>query len=296
MIDSSKTLLNTQVSDFLWQNAFFWRLQLCIFSHFFLRLEGIIFHDLILRHWVCSHFTFIHFWLLRWFGLVFQQQNTLSRFTTRIIIGFHISYFAYFSSLVQLISLYIFHRFFRNMRILLSIFFLLFLSACSLPGTQQEWVSDGTTIVYQGSGFTTLVPKSWQQAENSTLPIPPRGSIVLAYMSKDVRYGFSSNYVIMMDNIDAIVTSKKYSELNHIQTTRNYLEYTKLEELPVTFKDSDTSLLYVFEARYNKTTPRMKFVQTAKTCWTKVYLLHATVSLDKTVDKYVDLLSSFECQ
>ncbi len=100
----------------------------------------------------------------------------------------------------------------------------------------------------------------------------------------------------MSDSLDTPVTSKKYSELNHIQTTKNYLEYTKLQELPFTFTDADESIMYVFEARYNKTTPRMKFIQTAKVCGTRVYLLHASVSLDKVVDKYIELLKTFECK
>lgn len=115
-------------------------------------------------------------------------------------------------------------------------------------------------------------------------------------MSKEVKYGFSNNYVIMADSIDIPITSKKYSELNHIQTTRNYLEYTKLQEIPISFSDSDTSLLYVFEARYNKTTPRMKFIQTAKTCGTRVYLLHVSLSLEKVPDKFIELLKTFMCK
>ncbi len=181
------------------------------------------------------------------------------------------------------------------MRIILFCFFAFALSACSLPGTQTE-SSDSLTVPYAGSGFSTEIPKTWEKAENSVLPIPIRGTIALAYMSKDVRYGFSNNYVIMADNIANPVTSKKYSELNHIQTTKNYLEFTKLQELPIVFGDSDTSLLYVFEARYNKTTPRMKFLQTAKVCGTRVYLLHISVSLDKAPDKYVELMKTFTCQ
>ena len=100
----------------------------------------------------------------------------------------------------------------------------------------------------------------------------------------------------MADSINTPVTSKKYSELNHIQTTKNYLEYTKIQELPIAFGDSDTSLLYVFEARYNKTTPRMKFIQTAKVCGTQVYLLHISVSLDKAPEKYIELLKTFACK
>lgn len=100
----------------------------------------------------------------------------------------------------------------------------------------------------------------------------------------------------MRDELRTPLTSKKYSELNYIQTTRNYLEYTKLQELPIAFSDTDTSLLYVFEARYNKTTPRMKFIQTAKVCGTNVYLLHIALSLDKAPEKYIELMKSFQCK
>lgn len=181
------------------------------------------------------------------------------------------------------------------MRILIFCFLSLSLIGCSLPGTQDE-PTDSTTVLYEGTGFTTMVPSTWEKASGMSLPIPTRGTVILAYISKDVRYGFSNNYIVMSDSLDTPVTSKKYSELNHIQTTKNYLEYTKLQELPFTFTDADESIMYVFEARYNKTTPRMKFIQTAKVCGTRVYLLHASVSLDKVVDKYIELLKTFECK
>lgn len=99
-----------------------------------------------------------------------------------------------------------------------------------------------------------------------------------------------------MDEIKSPITSRTYSELNHIQTTKNYLEYTKLQEIPLSFSDTDTSLMYVFEAKYNKTTPTMKFLQTAKVCGTKVYLLHASVALWQKTDNYEKLLQSFVCK
>jgi hypothetical protein len=181
------------------------------------------------------------------------------------------------------------------MRILLFCLSCVLFVWCSLPWTQTE-SKDSVTIIYEGSWFSTFVPSSWEKAENTILPMPVRGSIALAVMSPDVRYGFSNNYIVMADSLDMPITSKKYSELNHIQTTKNYLEYTKLQELPIVFWDSDTSLLYVFEARYNKTTPRMKFIQTAKVCGTRVYLLHIAVSLDKTPDKYIELMKTFVCK
>jgi hypothetical protein len=93
------------------------------------------------------------------------------------------------------------------------------------------------------------------------------------------------------------MTSTKYSELNHIQTSKNYLEYTRIKDEMITFNDqADSSHVYTFEARYNQTTPKMKFIQTARVCGTKVYLLHFTLSLEKNPDNYLELLKSFTCK
>ncbi len=178
--------------------------------------------------------------------------------------------------------------------LLLPILTILFAS-CTLPGTQIE-SSDETIVQYEGTGFSTSLPKTWTQADVSLLPIPSRWSVVAAFIAPEVRYGFSHNYIIMMDEIKSPITSRKYSELNHIQTTKNYLEYTKLQQSVITFADTDTSTLYVFEARYNKTTSQMKFLQTAKVCGTRVYLLHASVALGQNTNNYEKLFSSFTCK
>ena len=91
------------------------------------------------------------------------------------------------------------------------------------------------------------------------------------------------------------MTSKRYSELNQIQTTRNYLEYTKISDDAILFVGDDESRVTVFEARYNTTTARMKFIQTAKVCGTKVYLIHAAIALDKNPDNYISLFKTFTC-
>ncbi len=100
----------------------------------------------------------------------------------------------------------------------------------------------------------------------------------------------------MQDTLENIVTSEKYSELNNLQTMRNYLEYTKLQDIPFTFSDAEISRLYVFEARYNQTTPKMQFIQTARVCGANVYLLHVSLSLDKSPTNYIELLKSFKCK
>jgi hypothetical protein len=140
------------------------------------------------------------------------------------------------------------------------------------------------------------VPKNWSGSSIEALPNPRIGSIIAAYVSPDVKAGFSNNLVILQDILANIMTSSRYSELNNIQTTKNYLEYKKITDTPFTFTDGETSRLYVFEARYNENTPKMKFIQTARVCGTKVYLLHFTLSLDKNPEIYSKLLESFTCK
>jgi hypothetical protein len=99
----------------------------------------------------------------------------------------------------------------------------------------------------------------------------------------------------MKDILEVPMTSKRYSEMNQIQTMKNYLEYTKISDKAILFDDEDESRVTVFEAKYNTTTPRMKFIQTVKTCGTSIYLIHASIALDKSTDNYVDLFRTFSC-
>lgn len=186
------------------------------------------------------------------------------------------------------------------MRVFFLAFSLCFLVSCSLPGTQTETSVDSAsadnTVQFKNDTVSISVPKAWIQAKSNEIPLPRHGNIVTAYISPDVKYGFSNNLIIMKDVLGSLVTSAKYSELNNLQTSRNYLEYTKLQDTAFAFSDSEASRLYVFEARYNQTTPKMKFIQTARVCGSSVYLLHVSLSLDKTPDNYISLLKTFQCK
>lgn len=115
---------------------------------------------------------------------------------------------------------------------------LLLLSSCTiLPGTQVE-IQDNASI-YSNSGFSMQVPELWTPNTGGTLPTPRSGMISLALISPDVRYGFSNNLLIMRDSLNGIITSKKYAELSSVQSSANYLEYTKLQDDPIIFSDTD---------------------------------------------------------
>ena len=172
---------------------------------------------------------------------------------------------------------------------------LLLLSSCSiLPGTQEEIQSNAR--LYSGSGFSIQVPTLWQANTGSVLPSPRSGSLELALVSPEVRYGFSNNLIIMRDTLNGIITSSRYAELSSIQSSKNYLEYTRLLDEPIIFPDSDSSRISVFEAKYNPSTPRLKFIQTAKVCGTIIYLIHFSIPLEKAADAYIALAKTFSCK
>lgn len=100
----------------------------------------------------------------------------------------------------------------------------------------------------------------------------------------------------MKDSLNGIITSSRYAELSGVQSSKNYLEYTKLQDNPIIFSDTDESRITVFEAKYNPTTPRLKFIQTSKVCGTNVYLIHFSISLDKSPDAYIALAKTFSCK
>jgi hypothetical protein len=77
----------------------------------------------------------------------------------------------------------------------------------------------------------------------------------------------------LSDDLYEETTSKKYSIVNYAYTTNSYLEFLKLKEESIEFPDKDTSVLYFFEAKYNLQTAKRKFLQTAKVCNKKVYLI-----------------------
>ena len=73
------------------------------------------------------------------------------------------------------------------------------------------------------------VPSLWTTNTGTVLPIPKFGTVELALISPIVKYGFSNNLIIMKDNLDGIMTSTRYAELNSRQTVKHYLEVKKIQ-------------------------------------------------------------------
>lgn len=177
------------------------------------------------------------------------------------------------------------------------------IAAFSLASCGTSTDTSVTLTSHKGAGFTMDVPKTWIPVESKSLPIPKNGSIALALTSPDISSGFASNLVVLKDQISVATgsgayTSKKYSIVNYTLTTGKYQEFTKLDEKEIVFPDNDSANLYIFEAKYNSTTPKQKFIQSAKICGNQVYLITVGLGASATAvstTKYESLVKSFTC-
>jgi hypothetical protein len=112
-----------------------------------------------------------------------------------------------------------------------------------------------------------------------------------------MKYGFANNMLILKTKVAKDISSKNFSTLNNVGSSRDYKNYLKLAEADITFNDSVISSLYTFEAKYNETTPNLKFLQTAVVCKNlDAYLITLALNVDvKDTSKYEDMLKTFKC-
>lgn len=180
---------------------------------------------------------------------------------------------------------------------LLFLFVLFFLFSCSNDSTSLDtsWLEK-----LELSDFSLEIPSNWEviSDKEDILPKAKTGKIELAVNSTKFVNWFTNNILVLSDNLNKIVSSKDYSILNNIWAERDYLDYTLLDTKEFIFSDNDVSNIYIFEAKYNLDTPKLKFIQTAHICNTnKAFLLTLAISPNvKDTSKYEYLLSTFACK
>lgn len=178
------------------------------------------------------------------------------------------------------------------------LFFFSFLVISCSTSTTEDKVTGLTD--FKGNGFTMSLPSNWNILSgtgNANLPNPKNGEIALAASSSELKYGFSNNILVLSQKIHKAVSSNDFSILNNVGSTKEYLEYIKLESKSLDFADGDKSSLYTFEAKYNEKTPKLKFLQVGKVCnISEAYLLTIALSTDiKDTSKYEEVLKTFTC-
>jgi hypothetical protein len=173
----------------------------------------------------------------------------------------------------------------------LSLLFMLF----SCGSDSSSWL-----VNKRLADFSIWVPANWEIIDNSdgALPNPSSWKIELSAVSKEAKYGFKNNLIILSDKLNSFTTSSDFIIANSVWFKDSYLDYTLFDSKEITFSNEEKSLLYVFEARYNSSTPKLKFLQTAIVCnRTKAFLLTVSISpKNRDVSKYESLLSTFKCE
>lgn len=174
---------------------------------------------------------------------------------------------------------------------------LLLLTSC---GEEETNVLNAEGLsIFQWDKFSVGVPENWEilNDKENLLPEPSEGNIELSAQSKESKWGFFNNLLVLSDELNSFTDSTEFSIANNVWARGLYLDYNELDNKIFEFVDGTVSQLYVFEAKYNMETPKIKFIQTAYVCNPKTgYLLTLAVSPTiKKTDKYQELLSSFTC-
>lgn len=148
--------------------------------------------------------------------------------------------------------------------------------------------------------FTIMWPSNWEviNKTDNRLPNIKIWEFELALMSQKPINSFSNNLLILSDELNKLTTSKDYSILNNVWAKQDYLEYTELSSKTITFSDEEESIMYIFEARYNLNTPKLKFIQSANIC-NKNKAFYFTIAIPtsiKDTSKYEALIKSFKCK
>lgn len=183
-------------------------------------------------------------------------------------------------------------------KILILSIFLFTLVSCGSDDTSVAVETNGLTT-FEWTGYSISIPGNWEvmNDKKNILPEPSQWKIELSVQSSQPKWGFSNNLLILSDTLKTFTNSAEYSMANNVGARREYIDYLELENKEFTFLDESKSQLYVFEAKYNLETPKLKFLQTAYVCNPdKGYFLTIAISPSiKKIDKYETLLSTFSC-
>lgn len=182
---------------------------------------------------------------------------------------------------------------------------LLLLSSCGLPFVwwdeaeiPEELVSAVKTFTW--SSMLIQTPTDWSEIWKSQLWAPKTGEIILALKSPDIVDWVYKSMIILQDSLIWNLTSMQYSRNDYLVSQKKYSGFRELENTSVKYVDWEESNLFVFEAKYNPDSPRIKFVQSSRICknWEKRVVYNLTIALAPSItdiEKYKALIQSFEC-
>jgi len=182
-------------------------------------------------------------------------------------------------------------------KLLIILFITFFLTSC---GDETEIIAPSWLEKLETEILSIEIPSNWKILEDTEniLPKIKQGKIELAVASENIVNGFSNNLLILSDKLDSFTTSKDFSMLNNIWASADYLDYKKLESKEFIFNDEEVSILYIFEAKYNLDTPKLKFLQTAHICnQTQAFFITLAIPTSiQDTSKYQSFMKTFKCK
>lgn len=145
--------------------------------------------------------------------------------------------------------------------------------------------------------FKIQVPSSWQEIQSEDLPVPKQWSIELAFKSVSERQWYVNNIIVLSEVSENKKSSISLLKKSLISLKKEIQEFEILSQKEVTFTDESSGEIITYSGRYNSSTPRLVYVQTAMSCEWKDYFI--TLSLAESLesyDRYEYILETFSCQ
>lgn len=145
--------------------------------------------------------------------------------------------------------------------------------------------------------FSILTPDSWSSMDIADLPEPKAGEIVYGVSSVEQRQWYLNNIIILKSE-----NTKGESSASLMKNNANFLnssldDFTIISEENMLFQDEESWILLTFSGKYNRNTPQVTYLQTARSCSDASYFI--TLSLAEKLDnydRYAYLLKSFKCK
>lgn len=181
-------------------------------------------------------------------------------------------------------------------KICILLFAFVFIASCS-----WESMKDGL-VDYDTTAFSMRIPKKWKVVEEkqNILPKPSIWKIELAVTSWDVVKDFAHSMSIISEDLEKQYDSTDYANSNNLWSENYYHYYKKIAKNSFVYwqkKDWLTSDIFIFDAKYNYDTPRIRFLQTGIVCGKKWY--NITLAISPTIQdtlKYEYMISTFQCK
>lgn len=179
-------------------------------------------------------------------------------------------------------------------KIFLSLLTTFFLVSC-FWNSKEDWLKD-----YESKNFSIRIPEKWKIIENKDwiLPKPRSGELELSITSNEKINNFYNNLLILSEKLEKNISTEDYTKSLVINNEKENFEYKFLEEKEIKFSDSKKWKLEIFEARYDNSTPKLKFLQTSSICEDKkAYTITLAIPTNiEKISQYEYMLSTFKCK